>query len=178
MRNIDQRNVFEGLLIEVNLLLLAFGVRNHLSAHINIIGLVKNIDSAIMSQISKIDFFVRSKAKSDYSLCFFSSQSWNSSHQLFWLMMTSIDSRRNRSVLKHLFDILHGISTIVGRNGPRLPNRINMSEISHRRNRHFIDFLKDPIHFLIGGEVSGHIECFEESGVVGPSTETSLNEFF
>lgn len=68
----------------------------------------------------------------------------NSSHYFVYIHLAVIDIATHSKSFRKFSDILHSISTIVGRKGARLTYRVNMSHISNRRT-HYLVLILDGI---------------------------------
>lgn len=112
-----------------NLNLFSLRVCYNLSRKISLITLIEHVNSVINDEICEINLFFWCKSKLLDSECFFSSQTWSSSHNFFdvsWLW----------SVIPwcfhlwvHFSNVLHSIWTIIWWNWATLSNWMNMSHV-------------------------------------------------
>ena len=82
MAHINERNLFESLGVPEYLHLLTLRISNDLPCKINGVRFVKNVQSNILCNVCVIDFFIWIESKSGNMFCFFSCNSWHSSHNL------------------------------------------------------------------------------------------------
>lgn len=107
----------------------AFRVRNDLTANISLIGLVEDIDSIIYDDVGKVNLFIWRKTHLLNSKCFTTSQARSTSEKLFDIggLGHVVPGRSHLTI--ELLDVLHGPRSIIGWNGARLSDGVDVSHV-------------------------------------------------
>jgi len=115
--------------------LLSLGVGHDLTAAVGLVRFIEHIDSEVHNHVSEVNLFIRSQTELLNTKGFSSGEAGNATHD--FLKVGGLEGVIPRS--SHLsvgfLDIFHGERSIIGRNGSRLSNGVDVTHIVNGRSR-------------------------------------------
>jgi len=104
-----------------------------LSGGVYLVGQIEDVQTDVISNIGKINLFIRSQTELDNMLTFLSSDTGDSSHDFFNVVVDIAKVTTNAGVPHDISDIFHGVGTVVGRDGARFSDGVDVSHVSDGR---------------------------------------------